>query len=188
MNRKRRRAPGVLVVTIGPPAAGKTAFADVMITMGGPRRRISRDILRAVFGVFGNRDANARRDEMIITVVQLIAVFRWLRAGLVTIVDDTCQLQRTMRHWRVLARITRSGMVIVDFRDAPRPLCTRRDAERDRTVGPMAIREVARRCRRVKLPSGKSIAVVPVDHPAGTLAAVLAADARVIEHRLCHAR
>lgn len=149
-----------LIVTLGPPGSAKsTMVGQWRAADPNNRARLSRDGLRDVIGIGGNRDTtNTPYQERMVTLAQESSVEAWLAWGINVAVDDTCQDQETMNTWVSVAKVTGARLVVWDFRAVPPDLCVARDKTRGaaggRFVGEDAIREVAARCAAVAVPAG----------------------------------
>jgi alkanesulfonate monooxygenase SsuD/methylene tetrahydromethanopterin reductase-like flavin-dependent oxidoreductase (luciferase family)/predicted kinase len=118
----RRIAEGSLVVLVGPPASGKSAWAAAHVA---PEEVVSSDRLRAVVGT-GEHDLAASADAF--AVLDLVVGAR-VRRGLTTVVDTLGLDPARRATWRELAARHRVPCVAVVF-DTPAAECRRRNAAR----------------------------------------------------------
>jgi len=146
----------ILIVTIGPPGAGKTSEVEKWrVIHPGKHIYISLDGLRQATGIGGNRETNPAMilEALLLGQKQLVAI--WLRLGLDVAVDGTCQTQEEFDNWTRLAESCGATMVVWDFRFVSLDSCVENDRRRaaigGRWVGIEAIRRVADRCIKVDI-------------------------------------
>jgi F420-dependent oxidoreductase-like protein len=118
-------APG-LVVLVGPPASGKTAWAADAFR---PEQVVSSDRMRALVGE-GEHDQRAGNDAF--EVLELI-VERRLKRRLLTVIDTLGTDQKRRRAWVQLAKAHGLATVAVVF-DTPAAECRARNKARDDAV------------------------------------------------------
>ena len=151
----------VLVVTLGPPGCGKTWDADKWAAEDPKRDHVSKDAMRVQLGVYGDQDSNSPEVEQRVRQRELLAVQLALAIDRSVVVADTCQEQAAMDQWERIARRYGARLVVWDYRDRPLALCIAQDGERaasgGRLVGEAAIRRVAARCARVRIPDGAKV-------------------------------
>jgi predicted kinase len=151
-----------LYVTVGPPAAGKTTWAQRVVAAAPERRaRVNRDLVREINGCIpiGN-DAQ----EGIVTIGCTALARTYLRAGIDVVVDDTCSHPATLTTWVSLALRFDVSLTVVDFTTVPVATCISRDRARglagDRCVGHEVIEAKAEACAAVMREVPSSVAVV----------------------------
>jgi predicted kinase len=151
-----------LTITRGLPGSGKTTLARGWVADDPETRtRVNRDDLRMT--VYGVHTGLSYAQEQTITTAQHAAVRALLVNGRDVIVDDTNLRLRNARAWADLAVEVGADLHVWDIETAPDE-CVRRDAARDRVVGPAVIHGMAARFRfplPPVLPSERSAATPP---------------------------
>jgi predicted kinase len=128
---------GVLVITRGIPAAGKTTWAKAWVAEAPNRARVNRDDIRMMlFGRYTDVD------EQAVTKVVTASMRSLMFAGWDVVLDATNLNPRHLGNVRRLARHVGYKVQVRDF-DIDVDEAIVRDALRDRGVGPDVIRRMA---------------------------------------------
>ena len=138
---KSRHIP-TLTMMKGLPASGKTTWArGVVAKSDGRCKRVCKDDLRDMLDAGLWSEEN---EEHVLKVRDnLIKMF--LEEALDVIVDDTNLHPKHERRLREIAGDRRATFQVRDFTYVPLEECIRRDAKRDRSVGPKVIRSMHER-------------------------------------------
>ena len=126
----------------GLPASGKTTWArGVVVKSEGRCKRVCKDDLRDMLdaGVW------SEENEEYIVMARDSLVGSLLAQGLDVIVDDTNLHPKHERRLREIAAERRASFQVGDFTYVPMDECIRRDAVRERSVGPEVIRSMQER-------------------------------------------
>jgi predicted kinase len=159
----RDRVP-TLHVYVGLPASGKSTDARlrVLSAPAGQAVRVNNDDARAML--------HADRVEGTVTESQIaharnLLVTAFLTDGVDVYVDDTNHDRAQLDIFVHLTLETGAHFQLLDFTGVAAEECIRRDAVRDRSVGPEAIRAMARKLRRLKFPPAVAplVAAPPYD-------------------------
>jgi predicted kinase len=122
-----------LVATVGLPGSGKSTWAKSQTGY----KRVNRDDLRAMYDPIWTP-----KSEILITQIRDTAIKLALTHGHNVISDDTNLDPKVQNHLRELATAHNAGFRIQDFREVPLDECIRRDAARERRVGPDVIKNM----------------------------------------------
>lgn len=116
-----------LILTRGLPGSGKSTWAKQQIEKQDNYRRVNRDDLRNMFGVY---DDFCEGRERAVTAAEEAAAAALLLAGYTVIVDDCNLNPQYQRRWQQIADDAGVDLIVQDFTDVPLRECLKRNAQR----------------------------------------------------------
>lgn len=143
------------ILTVGPPASGKTTYARQYVADNPNTALVCRDDIRKAHGLVHNQN------EALVNMVHRSQIVGALEAGINVIIADT-NVKTTFRKKLIkLAHEYCADVEIVIF-DAPVDVLLKRDANREDSVGPEVIRRMHRSMNSTKTKIGDLFLPAPV--------------------------
>lgn len=129
--------PSVIILK-GLPGSGKSTWARAYCADHPNTCRVNKDDLRAML----HGSAYTPGNESLVVRARDVLISQALQFGWTVVVDDTNLQPYHEQQIRTLASVFGAGVEVITF-DTPIEECIRRDAQRDRPVGEVVIRQMA---------------------------------------------
>ena len=120
--------------------SGKSTWAREFCKDNANYVRINRDDLR--HHLFGKYSGLNFRQEDEVRRLQTALIVEYFRQGVSVVIDDTNLVPKTIARLEQLAKQNRADVEFRSFLDVPITECSRRDAQRERSVGERVIRSM----------------------------------------------